>query len=236
MPLLAIDTSAAISVAILDEVGAATGLPSAVLATAFHDDQRQHAELLAPMIADLLADAGLTPAELTAIAVGTGPGPFTGLRIGLVTAETLGFAQQIPVYGVCSLEGLAVGAAAALNLPAGTHVVAVLDARRKEVYWAQYQVLASEGESNLPKLETIVPPQVTAPARLPTATASCYIVGDGALKYGIAGAAEPRFAEAKWVGQLAEARAAAGMPQPTTPLYLRRPDIQGVPPQLLPAQ
>ena len=73
MPLLALDTSAAISVAVLDDTGT-------VLGERFHDDTRQHAELLAPLIDSLLAEVGIVPAELNAIAVGTGPGPFTGLR------------------------------------------------------------------------------------------------------------------------------------------------------------
>ena len=70
-------------------------------------DARAHTEKLAPLVRDTLAAAGATPADLTGIAVGTGPGPFTGLRVGLVTAVTMGHALGIPVHGVCSLDALA---------------------------------------------------------------------------------------------------------------------------------
>lgn len=95
-------------------------------------DARRHTELVAPSIADVLQTAGCDRRDLTAIAVGIGPGPFTGLRIGLVTARTLGAALGIPVHGVCSLDIIAAEA----DVP-GTSVV-VTDARRKEVYLAEY--------------------------------------------------------------------------------------------------
>jgi tRNA threonylcarbamoyladenosine biosynthesis protein TsaB len=220
VPLLAIDTSAALSVAILDDDGS-------LLGSVFHDDMRQHAELLAPAIRSLLESARLQPKELTAVAVGTGPGPFTGLRIGLVTAETLAFALNIPIYGACSLEALALAAAAEARLPSGTEIIATLDARRKEVYWARYLVKAGA------QLEELVSPQVTAPLDIPSGNTSGLVVGDGALKYGIEGASDPRFPLAEWVGRLALARKPSGIAQPTTPLYLRRPDIQGQTPQAM---
>ena len=236
MPLLAIDTSAAISVALLNDDGAgralAAGQACAVVGQSFHDDQRQHAELLAPIIHNLLVDWALKPSDLTAIAVGTGPGPFTGLRIGLVTAETLAFALGIPVYGVCSLDALAADAALDLKLPVGAEIVATLDARRKELYWARYQI-PSPADGSGPVTE-LTPPQVTTPVALSDQLHGTeVVVGDGALKYGIAGAQNPRFVQASWVGRLALERAAAGIVQPTTPLYLRRPDIQGQAPQAL---
>ena len=220
VPLLAIDTSAALSVAILDDDGT-------VLDSAFHDDMRQHAELSAPTIESLLLTAGLQPKDLTAVAVGTGPGPFTGLRIGLVIAETLAFALGIPIYGVCSLDALALAAANEASLPVGAEVVATLDARRKEVYWARYLVKAEA------QLGEVVPPQVTAPSGIPSGDMPALLVGDGALKYGIEGAQGPRFPLAEWLGRIALSRRASGMAQPTTPLYLRRPDIQGQAPQAM---
>ncbi len=69
-------------------------------------DARRHGELLAPAIAAVLAEAGVDRSDLTAIAVGVGPGPFTGLRVGLVTARTLGAVLGIPVLGVCTLDVL----------------------------------------------------------------------------------------------------------------------------------
>lgn len=94
----------------------------------------RHGEMLAPGIADVLAQVGAISRDVTAIAVGVGPGPFTGLRVGLVTARTMALALSIPVYGICSLDILA---AEAIDTGLGDFVVAT-DARRKEVYLAAY--------------------------------------------------------------------------------------------------
>ncbi|MGO4256072.1 tRNA (adenosine(37)-N6)-threonylcarbamoyltransferase complex dimerization subunit type 1 TsaB [Marmoricola sp. RAF53] len=113
---------------------------------ALHDGERvvarysstesmRHGEMLAPGIAAVLAEAGAISQDITAVAVGVGPGPFTGLRVGLVTARTMGYALEIPVYGVCSLDVLAAEA-----IDAGlTDFVVATDARRKEVYRAAYE-------------------------------------------------------------------------------------------------
>ncbi len=96
-------------------------------------DALRHGELLAPGIQRVLATAGITPRDLTRIAVGVGPGPFTGLRVGIVTARTMAAVLDIPVDGVCTLDVLAVAAG---EQPDGFRVAT--DARRKEVYWAEY--------------------------------------------------------------------------------------------------
>lgn len=96
----------------------------------------KHGEQLAPLIARALEQAGIVRQDLTAVAVGVGPGPFTGLRVGLVTARTLAFVLDIPVYGVCSLDVLAVEAVDT-GLVTKEFLVAT-DARRKEVYVARY--------------------------------------------------------------------------------------------------
>lgn len=88
-------------------------------------DGKKHGELLAPQIDAALAESGVKPRELTAIVAGVGPGPFTGLRVGLMTAASIGEALDIPTYAVCSLDGL--GATTS-----GTALVAT-DARRREV-------------------------------------------------------------------------------------------------------
>jgi tRNA threonylcarbamoyladenosine biosynthesis protein TsaB len=106
----------------------------AVVATYESEESMRHGEMLAPGIHRVLADAGARAADLTAIAVGVGPGPFTGLRVGLVTARTLAFVREIPVHGVCSLDILA---AAGVDQGLDEFVVAT-DARRKEVYLASY--------------------------------------------------------------------------------------------------
>ena len=81
-----------------------------VIAAASALDARRHSELLTPMIAKIMADAGASRADLTAIAVGVGPGPYTGLRVGVVTARVLGSVLHLPVSGVCSLDVIAASA------------------------------------------------------------------------------------------------------------------------------
>ena len=109
-----------------------------VVSEAFAADSRRHGELLAPMIAKVMADAGASRADLTAVAVGVGPGPYTGLRVGVVTARVLGAVLGIPVHGVCSLDIIA--AATSLARAPGREFLVATDARRKEVYWARYDV------------------------------------------------------------------------------------------------
>lgn len=125
MVMLAIDTStAATTAALLDG--------DAVLASAEHIDARRHAELLAPMLAELV---DVTAAPVTAIAVGVGPGPYTGLRVGIATAQALALGWGVPSVGVCSLDVLA---AEAVDAGLAEPFVAAGDARRGEVYWAEY--------------------------------------------------------------------------------------------------
>src|SRR5207245_2925361 len=102
-----------------------------LLASRVTVDARGAGELLAPHIAAALAEGGASAGDLAAIVAGVGPGPFTGLRAGLVTAAALGHALALPVYGVCTLDAIG------LRLP-GRALVAT-DARRKEIYWAVYQ-------------------------------------------------------------------------------------------------
>lgn len=126
MLLLALDTATpAVTVAVCDDSG--------VLADSTVVDARRHGELLAPGIAAVLAAAGIDRRDLTDLAVGVGPGPFTGLRVGVMTARTLGAVLAIPVHGMCSLDVLAFESGLE-----GTYRVAS-DARRREVYWAAYE-------------------------------------------------------------------------------------------------
>ncbi|NJP33198.1 tRNA (adenosine(37)-N6)-threonylcarbamoyltransferase complex dimerization subunit type 1 TsaB [Micromonospora thermarum] len=179
-------------------------------------DARAHGELLAPQVDAVLADAGARPADLAAIVAGLGPGPFTGLRVGLVTAATMGQVLGIPTYGVCSLDGIGHPAAA------GEPVLAASDARRREIYWAVY-----DGAG-----QRIVGPEVSAPAVAAERARSLAVtlaVGDGAHRYAetlaLPVGAEPRYPEAAVLAVLAAERIRAGAPgEPLTPLYLRRPD------------
>jgi tRNA threonylcarbamoyl adenosine modification protein YeaZ len=94
-------------------------------------DARAHAETLTPNVLAALHDAGLTVDDLGAVVVGCGPGPFTGLRVGMATAAAYGHALGIPVHGVCSLD--------AIGVDTRGDVLVVTDARRREVYWARYR-------------------------------------------------------------------------------------------------
>ena len=125
MLLLGLDTATpAVTVALHDGCQ-----PLAQLVTV---DAHRHAELLAPAIAKVIADAGAERGDLTGVAVGVGPGPYTGLRVGVVTARVLGAALGIPVYGVCSLDVLAA------DVEGDDGFAVATDARRREVYWARY--------------------------------------------------------------------------------------------------
>jgi tRNA threonylcarbamoyl adenosine modification protein YeaZ len=206
---LVIDTSSAAVTAGIVDIG--TGVK--VLAETVTVNARAHGELLAPSIKASLEATNLTPSRLGAIVVGTGPGPFTGLRVGLVTAAAMADALQIPAYGVCSLNGIA--AAIAYE---GTLLVAG-DARRKEVYWARYVDGIPDGG-----------PQVSKPADL-TLDASA-MAGAGARLYRDVLGLPLLDKDYPTVGGLAKVAVervrSHAAPDPLTPLYLRRPDA--VPP------
>jgi tRNA threonylcarbamoyl adenosine modification protein YeaZ len=102
-----------------------------VLAERVTVDARAHAEQLTPNVLGALADAGLTVNDLNAVVVGCGPGPFTGLRVGMASAAAYGHALGIPVQGVCSLD--------AIGIYTTGDALVVTDARRREVYWARYR-------------------------------------------------------------------------------------------------
>ncbi len=108
-----------------------------VLAETTTVDARRHGELLASSIDAMLAEAGAGRLDITAVAAGTGPGPYTGLRVGLVTARVLGSALGVPVYGVCTLDVIAADVAST-GAAAGRDFLVATDARRREVYWARY--------------------------------------------------------------------------------------------------
>ncbi|MEU4424998.1 tRNA (adenosine(37)-N6)-threonylcarbamoyltransferase complex dimerization subunit type 1 TsaB [Actinoplanes sp. NPDC024001] len=227
MLVLALDTATPASTAALVEV-TDDGLFGVVEQRTV--DPRAHGEKLAPEIAAALAEAGVRPRDLRAIVAGVGPGPFTGLRVGLATAASMGQALGIPTYGVCSLDAL--GRAAGPG-----RVLVATDARRREVYFATYV----DGER-------VFGPEVARPADVPAALAAAASTvvtsgadhttnhhapdracGEGALKYGdvfglpveehllyppgaaLVAIAAPRIRD-------------AAPSEVLTPLYLRRPD------------
>jgi tRNA threonylcarbamoyladenosine biosynthesis protein TsaB len=181
-----------------------------VVAERRSEPRMTHGEQLAPLIEGVLADAGIVRQDLTAIAVGVGPGPFTGLRVGLVTARTLAFVLELPVYGVCSLDVLAAEAAHGPS-PIGTDFVVATDARRKEVYLASYDDLGRRRDG----------PDVLRPA---DAATGLPVVGEGAELYPEAfpDRREPTLPSAGWLARtVAEELAELHDPEP---MYLRRPD------------
>lgn len=179
-------------------------------------DARRHGELLLPAVDRVLAEAGVKLDAVTGLVVGVGPGPYTGLRVGLVTAATFGSALSVPVHGLCTLDALAY--AAGRDGLEGPFAVAT-DARRKEVYWARYEDHRTrEGE-----------PGVDRPADIAGQLAGLPVVGAGALLYPEAfpDARGPEHVSAGALAALAAERLAAGAALlPPQPLYLRRPDAQ----------
>ncbi len=227
MAVLSIDTSAAVAVALVSDDGGR-------LAARTVDERRRHAEQLAPMIEEVLAEAGLSRIDLTAVVVGTGPAPFTGLRVGLVTARTLAVALGVPVLGVPSVDAIAVQAVADLGLNPGDEVLVATDARRREVYWARYAVVAHEGPGGVPVVKTLEGPAVGKAADVaaehagPAADGRLVVVGEGATLYPDAlDAAEdaPTRLDPVVLARVGLQRHAAGEDLPTEPLYLRRPDV-----------
>jgi tRNA threonylcarbamoyl adenosine modification protein YeaZ len=213
--VLTIDTSSAAVIAGIVDVSSLGVAPRAEQTVL---DARGHSEYLAPGIAGCLDDIGASAADLGAIVVGTGPGPYTGLRVGLVTAAAFADAVGVPVYGVDSLDAIGESCRDEPSLLVAT------DARRKEVYWARYE----HGRR-------VAGPAVSRPADVPL---------DGLTA--VAGAAAElhrdawpdlvrrldHYPEPTALARCALERIEAGAPSdPITPLYLRRPDavVPGAP-------
>lgn len=210
--VLVLDTATTAVVTGVVEVaadGTATTLAERIIT-----DQRRHAEILTTLMREVLAESGTAGADLAAVVVGCGPGPFTGLRVGMATGAAYADALGLPAYGVGTLD--AIDLAQPASEP-GTRLV-LIDARRREVYWALY----AGGQR-------IAGPDVEAPDLLVTRLAD-----DKPTRV----LAEPRFAErfgfdgVDSVTPTAASLAAAATTRileqaPTeslTPLYLRRPD------------
>ena len=206
MLILALDTATeAVGAAVLDTAG------DAVLGTAGFLGPAAHGEQLAPLVARALDLAGAQPRDLGAIGVGRGPGPFTGLRVGLVHAAVMGWALGIPVHGVCTLDVLAAQARAAGV--SGPFLVAT-DARRREVYWARYDAAGIRVDG----------PHVGAAAGIPDR--SLPAVGAGAAKYpeDLTAHRAPLHPDPATLARITGELVRAGVPADLTPMYLRRPD------------
>jgi tRNA threonylcarbamoyl adenosine modification protein YeaZ len=201
--ILGLDTSTpAVSVALVD-------VDTGTLAESVVVDARRHGELLADGIDDVLRQSGVDRRSIVAIAVGLGPGPFTGLRVGVVTAAALSHALSIPAYGTCSLDGLGTGAR-----------VAMTDARRREVYWARYDSAGVRIDG----------PHVSKPVDLVDQLRDVPVVGDGAHAHadvltGLDVRPEPRYPSAAVIAVIVAPRLGSPV-EPLVPLYLRRPDAE----------
>ncbi|MGH3731194.1 MAG: tRNA (adenosine(37)-N6)-threonylcarbamoyltransferase complex dimerization subunit type 1 TsaB [Micromonosporaceae bacterium] len=212
MYVLVVDTATpAVTAALVD----LTDSDVTVAAVRTTINPRAHGELLTPSIDTVLAEAGAAPRGLTAIVAGVGPGPYTGLRVGLVTATAMGQALGVPTYGVCSLDGIG----AASTAP-GT-VVAATDARRREIYWRGY-------ESGAPITDPAVDRPDVVAERLP-ALGVGLVVGEGAHRYpdvlGVPVADQPLYPDPGTLARIAAERVRTAAPsEALTPLYLRRPD------------
>lgn len=185
------------------DVRVGLAVDGAVVASAAIADTRAHAEQLMLLVQRVLADAGRTVSDLTEVVVGIGPGPFTGLRVGVAAGHTLAAALGLPVRGVCSLDVVAAEWVRRGDAP--EEFLIASDARRKEVYWARY-------DSTGRRLDG---PQVSAPATLPALPlggpgahlVSATVAGPDAIDAGLL--------------------AALNLPDAgLEPLYLRRPDAE----------
>ncbi|WP_372696960.1 tRNA (adenosine(37)-N6)-threonylcarbamoyltransferase complex dimerization subunit type 1 TsaB [Arthrobacter sp. JSM 101049] len=227
MLILAIDTSATASAALLKN--RTPGGAAQVLASFHTDETNTHSEVLAPGIQGLLAESGIQGADIDAIVVGVGPAPFTGLRVGVATARSLGFAWGTPVLGAMSLNAVAHDVLVDTS-PGGDHDIdftVAIDARRREIYWARYD---RDGE-------LVDGPHVGAAEAVPPGPVYGAGAGLYAERLAAAGAqVAERFAgrqpSAASLGAWALQELGRGRELlPTTPLYLRESDAK-VPAQM----
>lgn len=240
MKMLAIDTATEqVSVA----VGDATHTDAAIHVAS----DRRHVEALIPAVQLLLGNLGLTVHDLSAVAVDIGPGLFTGMRVGLTTAQTLADLAEIPLVGIDSLEIVAHGArtVAPVDVDDVDIVVPVLDARRGQVYWSMFR----NNFSDTNPLEEVRRPRVGDVAELVEDVMDrgqrALVVGTGAVRYAeqIATCAEtvpigrrsglvtfpfnPHVPHASVLLALAAARVEAGsVGGVVEPMYLRPPDAE----------
>ena len=215
--VLAIDTSSGTSVAVLKD-----GVALAEIEIA---DTRSHTESIGDAINDTLKQAGVTPNRIKAVAVGRGPAPFTGLRVGIAAAIMFAEGAGAQLFGIVSLDAIAkqeldakrkaagegsVAANAAADSAAGQPLLVTSDARRSEHYWALYSGLDRHGVPIC-----IEGPAVNRPADIEASLA----------ERGIVPARTSVVISAKAIGELFEAQAAAGiLSHDVTALYLRNPD------------
>jgi tRNA threonylcarbamoyladenosine biosynthesis protein TsaB len=187
--LLAIDTSAGTSVAVVDG--------GRVLAEADEPGTRRHAEAIGTLLRQALAEAGIESRDLDGVVAGMGPGPFTGLRVGIAAARAFAFGIGAPVHPMVSHDAVAFGATG--------RVLVVTDARRREVAWSVYD----------PDITRVEGPALVLRDDLETV----------AVRFPGVPILDPATVSAGALGRAAETLLAGGRPLgPDEPLYLRAPD------------
>jgi tRNA threonylcarbamoyladenosine biosynthesis protein TsaB len=208
----------------------AVGSQKGTLASIAVRNDRAHAELLVPMVRQALEHAGLDGTELDGIAVGTGPGLFTGLRVGVSSAKAMAQVWDLPMVAVSSLEVLAFACRHARRA-----ICAAIDGRRGELFTATYRP-ARGGVERLGDDRVLRPDELAAELR--ALGEPVLVVGDGALRhaetFARAGEAvelagpERAVPSADALVQLALPRLEGGSttePLEVRPIYLRRPDV-----------
>lgn len=210
--LLAIDTSAGTSVAIVDR-------DAGILAERSVADTMRHAEVIGGMIQECLAASGTTRGDLSGVVAGMGPGPFTGLRVGIAAARTFALALGKPLVPVVSHDAIAFGhyGGRSIGAPLDAPLLVVTDARRRELYWSAYSGLDALG---LPVRRG--GPGLAKPDEVSTSVLDgLAFAGEGEVER--LDAAE---VSAGALGMFAELSFAAGRPfAADEPLYLRSPDV-----------
>jgi tRNA threonylcarbamoyl adenosine modification protein YeaZ len=195
--LLAIDTSAGTSVAAQWRDGAAEAASTSTMA---------HAEVVGQLISEVIEASGLPVSRVTGVVAGIGPGPFTGLRVGLAAASAFAVGRDVPLLPVVSHDAIAFDALEEIDGP----VLVVTDARRKELYWSIYRGFDANG---LP--ERVAGPALAKPDELPTEWDGAPVTRWDAAEV-----------SAGLLNLIAHRKLEAGIPfEPFEPLYLRSPDV-----------
>lgn len=146
-----------------------------VVASASLGVDRRHGEFLAPAVDFCLRQAGRTVDDVTGVAVGLGPGLYTGLRIGIATGQAFASARQLPVVGMAGLDVLAFQARHVRRL-----ICAAIDARRGELFWAFYRC-APGGVQRQTELRVGAPEKLCG--EIEGAAEECLVVGDGGMRH-----------------------------------------------------
>ena len=190
---------------------------------------RTHSQSILPMVQELLQEANIALKDCDAIAYGSGPGSFTGVRTACGIAQGLAFGAALPLVPVVTLAAMAL---ACHQQTGAAEILAVLDARMGEVYWAQYHYADADADGGAPAASTLIGPSLSAPADVLPQGESVTACGNGLTVYADAfqgrsfcdGAQPDIMPHAVQVGQLARIAFGAGAVLPAReaqPLYLR---------------